>query len=551
MADRYLDIGVAGANSGTLADPWTDWQSAFTGLSAGDVIYFKGNATIGTKLTMTGIASATTPTSFIACDSSWVPTESTYYISGGASITSIMQITSCTNFLWKGIVFKSTTSFLIETGYNLTNANHVFVNCGFDSGTTIVGLRNDQVDNWKFINCYALNLSASVINIYATFMYWANFKIINCGNCISAPDIGGFTVERCLIHSSASITTALNIRGFVLTNSVIDGLTGVAILVNIGGVYAYNKFTNCSGTAVFSIPDYLKSCNYRYNYFYNNTDDILAGTPAHEPTLVDLGGNLLSGVTSTDDYVDKASDDFSPAGAVPAFEINIGNEGDVNSSYENYAWSTEPTPDPIVITDIDPASGESGDTVTITGTGFTGTGNIVKLGGSGGTSCTVTSESTTSIEFTVPAVSAGDYDVYIENSDGLNIVVPNGFEYSSATAPVFAGITNFEILSNNKFFVEWSAGTGTITSYDIYIRNATNPFSSTYLVMKVKPTVTKTIVHLQGDAITFLQGGTKYYCGVRADNCGTDDGNTVELSNRCSGAELVQRMTVTQPIISL
>jgi hypothetical protein len=128
---------------------------------------------------------------------------------------------------------------------------------------------------------------------------------------------------------------------------------------------------------------------------------------------------------------------------------------------------------------------------------------------------------------------------------GLNPEIP------SAAAPTFAGITKFEILSNNKFYVEWAAGTGTITSYDIYIRNATNPFSSTYLAMRVKSTVTSTIVHLQGDSITLLQGGTTYYCGVRADNCGSSDSNVVELSNVCSGAELIQRMTVTQPVISL
>jgi len=205
MADRYLDIGVAGTNSGTLANPWTDWQSAFTGLSAADVIYFKGNATIGTKLTMSSKASTTTPTMFIACDSSWVPTESTYYISGGGAITSIMQITSCTNMVWKGIVFKSTTSYLIETGYNLTNQNHIFINCGFESGTTMIGQSGDQIDDWKIINCYFLNLTSTAIDIYATRLLLSHCKFINCGNIILPTDLVGLEIDSCLFHASSSV----------------------------------------------------------------------------------------------------------------------------------------------------------------------------------------------------------------------------------------------------------------------------------------------------------------------------------------------------------
>ncbi len=183
------------------------------------------------------------------------------------------------------------------------------------------------------------------------------------------------------------------------------------------------------------------------------------------------------------------------------------------------------------------------------------TANIISLGGSvDGAIDPYTDQPTedytpsVDAEMINTAFPAGTIDEAVNISylnAGLNPQMP------TSTAPVFAGITKFEILSNNKFYVAWTAGTGTITSYDIYIRNATNPFNVSYLAMRVKGTVTETIVHLQGDAITLLQGGTTYYCGVRADNNGTNDGNTVELSNICSGAELIQRMTVTQPVISL
>jgi hypothetical protein len=547
MADRYLDIGVAGTNSGTLANPWTDWQSAFTNLTAADVIYFKGNATIGTKLTMTGKASTTTPTKFIACDSSWVPTESTYYISGGASITSIMQITSCTNFLWKGIVFKSTTSYLIETGYNLTNQNHVFINCGFESGTTMIGQAGDQIDDWKMINCYFLNLTSTAIDVYWTRLLISHCKFINCGN-ILLPTAGvGLESDSCLFHASSSAISGVSkIR---IINSIFDTFTGeclnlASVQNNSQTVLTNNKFTNCTGR-VIDINCYMFSSYYKNNYFYNNSDDIGAGTSAHEETLLDLGGNLLSGVTTTQDYTDRANDDFTPAGEVAQFESFIGNTNDVNSSFESYGWNVEPIAPAMTVTDINPATGASGATITITGTSFTSTGNIVKLGGSGGTSCTITSESTTSIEFTVPAIATGTYDVYVENSDGSNLVVPNGFILTSAVVPVFAGITHFEILSNNKFYIK----TGTATESPIYlvyyISTTTNPFAGAYSFKLAYSANKELVIGEESGHFAPLVAGTRYYCGVRAENANGEDVNTAELSNLCSGTAMIQRQTIT------
>jgi len=116
----------------------------------------------------------------------------------------------------------------------------------------------------------------------------------------------------------------------------------------------------------------------------------------------------------------------------------------------------------------------------------------------------------------------------------------------STAAPTFAGITKFEILSNNKFYVEWATGVGVITSYNIYLRNGNAAvFSATYLAKKVDDTITAAIVCTEGTQLALPTAGATYHCGVRAENAGTEDANAVTLSNICAGSEAIQRMTNT------
>jgi hypothetical protein len=124
-------------------------------------------------------------------------------------------------------------------------------------------------------------------------------------------------------------------------------------------------------------------------------------------------------------------------------------------------------------------------------------------------------------------------------------------QYSTAAAPTFAGITHFEILSNNKFYVQWTAASaGTVTSYRVYIRDGNSSvFATAYLSAEVDDLITSTIVHLEGGQSTLLKGGSTYHCGVKAANGETEDSNTVTLSNVCSGSELIQRQTNTNIII--
>lgn len=79
-------------------------------------------------------------------------------------------------------------------------------------------------------------------------------------------------------------------------------------------------------------------------------------------------------------------------------------------------------------TATDPAGGE---TITLTGSNFQSGANIT-VGGTAATSVTVVS--TTSVTFTTPAKTAGDYDVVLTNSNGLSARLTNGISYNGTPA---------------------------------------------------------------------------------------------------------------------
>ena len=79
---------------------------------------------------------------------------------------------------------------------------------------------------------------------------------------------------------------------------------------------------------------------------------------------------------------------------------------------------------PASVTAADPAGGE---TITLTGSNFQ-TGATVTIGGTSATSVSVASN--TSITFTTPTKTAGDYDIVVTNSNGLAATSTNGISYN-------------------------------------------------------------------------------------------------------------------------
>ena len=101
-----------------------------------------------------------------------------------------------------------------------------------------------------------------------------------------------------------------------------------------------------------------------------------------------------------------------------------------------------------------------------------------------------------------------------------------------AALPTFAGITQLEAVGGGCLRASWAAGSGTITTYNVYIKedNDTALFTSTYLKMKIDSSSTEAIFRTDWTNEDFLNSTKTYYVGIRAENSGTEETNTESLS---------------------
>jgi hypothetical protein len=124
--------------------------------------------------------------------------------------------------------------------------------------------------------------------------------------------------------------------------------------------------------------------------------------------------------------------------------------------YADGQWQSIDTPPSITslsypspVTAADPAGGE---TITLTGSNFQA-GATVTVGGTSATSVSVVSS--TSITFTTPVKTAGDYDVVVVNSNGLSATLTNGISYN--------GTPSFTTAAGNVGSIAEDAAMSTIT----------------------------------------------------------------------------------------
>ncbi len=94
---------------------------------------------------------------------------------------------------------------------------------------------------------------------------------------------------------------------------------------------------------------------------------------------------------------------------------------------------TTPTGPAPVLTKVSPTSAAIGDTITITGTGFTATGNTVKLGS--GYTAALNSSTTTTLTFTVPSA--------------LGVCAPTAQACVALALTVSPGATTLAVLNSN------------------------------------------------------------------------------------------------------
>lgn len=91
-----------------------------------------------------------------------------------------------------------------------------------------------------------------------------------------------------------------------------------------------------------------------------------------------------------------------------------------------------PAPQAPVISSISPSSGNAGTSVTISGSNFSSSGNVVYLKGNTGThTLSPSSQNSSSITFVIPSYASGSYTITIENN---NLLSSNALNFNVTTA---------------------------------------------------------------------------------------------------------------------
>lgn len=163
---------------------------------------------------------------------------------------------------------------------------------------------------------------------------------------------------------------------------------------------------------------------------------VITGSGFQPDSEVTIDGNPCTSIVVTG-TTSIACDTPAGSAGTKALKISNPNQGWYELTNGFLYWA-DPT-----VTAITPSTGNEGDTVTVTGTGFFADANETIPGVTiNGVACTnVIFRNSTSLRCRVPANANGTYDVVVTNPDGATATLVNGFTY--ATAPTVTSVTPF------------------------------------------------------------------------------------------------------------
>ncbi len=226
--------------------------------------------------------------------------------------------------------------------------------------------------------------------------------------------IGGASATSVSVVNSTTITAT--------TPSGTAGARDVAVTTVGGTGTGTGLFTYIAAPTVTNIsPDYGATTG--------STSVTITGTNLTGATSVTIGGASATGVSVVNSTTITAT---TPAGTAGARDVAVTTVGGTGTGTGIFTYIAAPT-----VTGISPSSGPTtgGDSVTITGTSFTGTTSVT-IGGSAATGVAVVNDTT--ITATTPAGTAGAKDVIVTNSVGSGTGTSL---YTYVAAPTVTGIS--------------------------------------------------------------------------------------------------------------
>jgi hypothetical protein len=264
MATIYCDASALGTNAGTSwTNAYTNPWSAFNLMNPGDIIYLRGNFTIGTQMNFARGGTANSYIQIVGCNSSGIADGTKIKFTAGAGVANIIRSNAAiANFYFKNIIFSGgTTAFYCYRAFTDSS----FENCEFnDAGTgyNTAGV----VTSIRFYKCAAKNntgvgLSVSSTNVYGCYFY------NNTGNALQLYGNNSLVINSLFVDNKNAAVVLINASELCL-NNVFDG--------NPYGIYITG--TNCrvigncvTNSTQYGIYSTTPSVFEDYNYGYNNT----------------------------------------------------------------------------------------------------------------------------------------------------------------------------------------------------------------------------------------------------------------------------------------
>jgi len=144
MTYRYVDPAASGLNNGGVddSDPttagnwtnaWTDFQSALTNATAGDVVYCRGIQTLEASMVPAASGTASAFIMFIGCAADGSVDGTQFELDGDGSYIPL-SITTARTYLWfENFTFKNSSTDGVDAASG--SDYHMYVNCKFHTNT--------------------------------------------------------------------------------------------------------------------------------------------------------------------------------------------------------------------------------------------------------------------------------------------------------------------------------------------------------------------------------------------------------------------------------
>ncbi|MBJ7253735.1 MAG: IPT/TIG domain-containing protein, partial [Sphingomonadaceae bacterium] len=306
-------------------------------------------------------------------------------------------------------------------GVNLDNATVTFGGVP----ATITSNSSTQIDvtsppNSLGMTAIEVTTSGGTATRASGFQYYAQ-PVVTSITPSGGPRTGGTIVT--ITGTNFDDVTSVRFGDNTGTNFVRSGSTQITVQAPSGsGATSVDLIFPFSSTRVnngfnYGDPPTISSISPNFGLPAGGDSVIIVGSNLNGVTAVSFGGTPASSFTASFSQITAVA----PAGAEGSVDVVVTSPVGSATSANGFTYAGEPT-----ISQVSPNAGQSGTSVVITGTNFTGT-PTVRFGTANATSVTV--NSTTQITAIAPSNATGVFNVSVITSAGT-ATRANAFTYS-------------------------------------------------------------------------------------------------------------------------